>query len=144
VQTPARIGAPFDPGWLDTLTVGCSTLSATHPRFEDLYLERRLEVRVASGDEIASCRSEGSAVRWRFPSRWTMRASSGASSTIVERLISTFADRVALPPSPAVSIRRGVGWTGRDPLSGRAPTLGSCFAILPGARSLCEATAGGA
>lgn len=91
---------PFDHRWLDQLADGCRRLRGAHPRFEDLYLERRLEIRVAAGSEVASCRVEGGAARWRFPTRWAIHASAGVSSREVAELVSRYSDRLEVPPSP--------------------------------------------
>jgi hypothetical protein len=99
VQRQALNRTVFDPGWLDELAEGCRQLPGSHPRFEDLYLERRLDVRVAAGSEAASCRVDGGAARWRFPSRWAVHASSGVSPAGVAALVSRYADRIDLAPS---------------------------------------------
>lgn len=101
MQRPTDNLSPFDPGWLDELADGCRNLRGTHPRFEDLFLERRLEIHVAPGEAAASVRVEGAAARWRFPSRWAMRAAAGVSSNAVSELVSHYADRLEVPPSPA-------------------------------------------
>lgn len=100
MNSPSHIGAIFDPSWLDELAAGCRALPGSHPRFEDLFLERRLEIRVASGSEVASCRVDGGAARWRFPSRWAIHAATGVSSSAVTHLVSRYADRLELPPGP--------------------------------------------
>lgn len=88
----------FDTGWLDALAEGCGSLRGTHPRFEDLYLERRLEIRVSPDSSVDTVRLEGGAARWRFPSRWAMHAGSGISSAAVTELVSRYADRLKAPP----------------------------------------------
>jgi len=74
----------------------------------DLYLERRLEVRVLldrgtlRGEEI---HGEGTCVRWRFPSRTLSHAATGVSPAVVARLLArwgpprTPAPLRAVPPS---------------------------------------------
>ena len=104
---------PFDPRWLDELAEGCRKLRGAHPRFEDLFLERRLEIRVAAGSEVASCRIEGSAARWRFPTRWAIHAVAGVSSAAVAELVSRYADRLEVPPSPpppTINLDPPCGW----------------------------------
>ena len=100
MQPPSSSSPPFDPRWLDELADGCRKLHGAHPRFEDLYLERRLEIRVAAGSEVASCRVEGSAARWRFPTRWAIHAAAGVSSRVVAELVSRYSNRLEVPPSP--------------------------------------------
>lgn len=106
-------GSPFDPRWLDELAEGCRRLSGSHPRFEDLFLERRLEVRVATAAEVASCHVAGSASRWRFGSRWAMHAAAGVSPDVVSRLVSRYAHRLDVapdPPSPSAALEAPEGW----------------------------------
>lgn len=113
VQRPSSTSAPFDPEWLDHLSAGCRRLSGSHPRFEDLYLERRLEIRVSAGSETASCRVEGGAARWRFPTRWAIHAAAGVSSKMVTELVSRYADRLDIPPissPPAVDLEPPHEW----------------------------------
>ena len=112
MQSPPHSSAVFDPAWLDELADGCRRLPGSHPRFEDLFLERRLEIRVAAGSEVASCRVDGGAARWRFPSRWAIHAATGVSSFAVAGLVSRYADRLELPPSPppAVELNPPLGW----------------------------------
>jgi hypothetical protein len=113
VQSPSAVQPPFDPVWLDQLADGCRRLRGSHPRFEDLYLERRLEIRVESGSELASVSSDGAAARWRFPSRWTMHASTGVCADAVAALVSRYADRLEVPPSaplPRLDLDPPRGW----------------------------------
>lgn len=100
MHRPPPTHPPFDPRWLDHLVTGCRALRGSHPAFEDLYLERRLEVRVGAASAVASCRSEGAAARWRFPSRWAVHAAAGVSGEAVAALVSRYADRLKVPPSP--------------------------------------------
>lgn len=81
-------------------------MRGNHPRFEDLFLERRLEIRVAEGEATASCRVDGAAVRWRFGSRSVMHAAAGVSDRVIEGLLSRYSYR---PSVPAVSGRDGAG-----------------------------------
>ena len=101
VQSPSSTRPPFDSDWLDGLADSCRRFGGGHPRFEDLYLERRLEIRVESAAGIATCQSEGAAVRWRFPSRWAIEAATCVSATTVSRLFSRFANRIEVPPRPS-------------------------------------------
>jgi len=76
-------------------------------------LERRLEISVSAGTEVASCRMEGGAARWRFPSRWAIHAAAGVSSGAVSNLVSHFADRLDVPPGPpppATDLDPSPGW----------------------------------
>ena len=56
---------PLDSKWLHLLAERCSDLRGGGARFEDLYLEQRLEVRAVSEGShvrVESCRLEGG--RW--------------------------------------------------------------------------------
>jgi hypothetical protein len=114
-----RPETPLDARWLQLLSERCADLRGGGARFEDLYLEQRLEVRaVASGGEllVESCRLEGAAARWRSPSRSVLHARTGLSASALGELLGRQADRVALPPSrplPAAEIdppRRWLEW----------------------------------
>lgn len=95
---------PFDGRWLDELADGCRQLRGTHPRFEDLYLERRLEIRVAEGEETTTCRLAGAATRWRFSNRRAMHAAAGVSPPLISALLSRYSDRLSVPcDRPAAS-----------------------------------------
>ena len=117
-QAP-RPETPLDPKWLQLLSERCSDLRGGGARFEDLYLEQRLEVRAVASDndlQIESCRLEGAAARWRSPSRTVLHARTGLSTSAIGELLGRQADRVALPPSrplPAPEIdppRRWLEW----------------------------------
>lgn len=98
---------PLDPKWLAMLSERCADLRGGGTRFEDLYLEQRLEVRtvVAAGDlQVESCRLEGAAARWRSPSRTVLHARTGLSAPAIADLLGRQADRVALPPSRPLPI----------------------------------------
>lgn len=91
---------PFDPRWLELLADTCRSLTASTPRLQDLYLERRLELRVTSvagAWQAEEIRSEGAAVRWRFPSRTALHARTGTSHSALEDLLSRHARRTAIP-----------------------------------------------
>ncbi|MCU0303293.1 MAG: TldD/PmbA family protein [Thermoanaerobaculales bacterium] len=113
-MTPATSERPpFETRWLDELAEGCRGLRGHHPRFEDLYLERRLELRVAAGAELASVQIDGGASRWRFADRWAMHAAAGVSSAAVAGLVSRYADRLDPPPVPAAppaALAPPAGW----------------------------------
>lgn len=100
-QTP-RPEPPIDPKWLQMLSERCADLRGGGARFEDLYLEQRLEVR-AVGERgelhVESCRQEGAAARWYSPSRSVLHARTGLSTAAIAELLGRQADRVALPPS---------------------------------------------
>jgi hypothetical protein len=99
---------PLDARWLDALSQNCGELRGGGARFEDLYLEQRLELNaaVAGGEvEIETCRLEGVAARWRSPSRVILHARTGISATAIGELLARHADRVPMPatrliPSP--------------------------------------------
>jgi hypothetical protein len=100
-QVP-RPETPLDPRWLQLLSERCAELRGGGARFEDLYLEQRLEVRVvATGNDlqVESCRLEGAAARWRSPSRVILHARTGLSTSAVAELLGRQADRVSLPRS---------------------------------------------
>jgi hypothetical protein len=114
VNPPLLPDPPFDPRWLDLLVEGCRKLRGTHPRFEDLYLERRLELRVAAESHVESCRTEGASARWRFPSRWAVHSATGVSAAAVTALVSRYADRLQVPPHrplPGLALDAPPGWT---------------------------------
>jgi hypothetical protein len=134
VHQPAPGAPPFDPHWLDHLVAGCRQLRGTHPRFEDLFLERRLEIAVAAGCEVASCCSEGAAARWRFPSRWAVHAAAGVSSDAVAALMSRYSDRLKVlpgPPPPPLDLGPPPGWSdwARD-MVGRIADPGATIRFL--------------
>ena len=63
-----RSEPPFDPRWLDLLAEQCSDLRGGGSRFEDFYIEQRLELRAVAktGDlRFEECRLEGAAAGWR-------------------------------------------------------------------------------
>jgi hypothetical protein len=107
---------PFDPGWLEDLAVACAALAGGTPQLEDLFLERRLELRVTmtgSMHRVEECRTDGTAVRWRFLNRSVLHACSGASTPAVIDLLSSHADRAALPSTrrlPPIEIDPPRGW----------------------------------
>jgi hypothetical protein len=97
-----RSETPLDPKWLQLLSERCVDLRGGGARFEDLYLEQRLEVRAVAVDnqfQTESCRMEGAAARWRSPSRVVLLARTGLSTSAIGELLGRQADRVALPPS---------------------------------------------
>lgn len=96
---------PFDPRWLDALAAACAALDRRPPRLEDLYLERRLEIRVVivrGAPRIEEIRTAGSAARWRFPSRAVCHAAAGTSPGVVARLLSRWHPPRTPAPSRAV------------------------------------------
>jgi hypothetical protein len=124
-----RTEHPFDPRWLDRLADVCAILSHGNPNLQDLYLERRFELRVTNhGDteHVEECRTEGMAVRWRFPNRTVLDAVSGVSSTALASLLSHFSQPPALPashPGPAAEMDPPRGW--RQWASGIAAAAGA-------------------
>ncbi len=97
---PSAAEPPFDPGWLDTLTDACRSLTAATPRLHDLYLERRLELKVstlAGSAHAEESSTDGAAARWRYPSRTAFHARTGTSPSALEDLLSRHARRTALP-----------------------------------------------
>ena len=107
---------PLDPGWLQLLSERCADLRGGGARFEDLYLEQRLEIRaVASRGElqVESCRLEGAAARWRSPTRKILQARTGLSTTAIGELLARQTGRVTLPPSrtrPPADMDPPRGW----------------------------------
>ncbi len=107
---------PFDPRWLDTLADVCRNLTATTPQIVDLFLERSLELRVTTVGrhlQAEESRSEGSAVRWRFPSRTTLHARTGTSPAALDDLMSHHPRGVTVPrsrPIHPVEIDPPRGW----------------------------------
>jgi hypothetical protein len=105
-QTP-RAETPLDPRWLQLLSERCADLRGGGARFEDLYLEQRLEMRaVGSSDglQFEACRLDGVAARWRSPSRTVLHARSGLSVASIAELLGRHADRVALPPAKPLPV----------------------------------------
>ena len=124
---PLAAEPPFDPAWLDTLAGACRSLTAAMPRLQDLYLERRLELKtyaLAGSCHAEESRSEGAAARWRYPSRTTLHARTGCSPPALEDLLSRHARRTVLP-------RVAAGGPGRDRPASRVARLGG---LDPGAR----------
>ena len=110
---------PFDPRWLAGLAEATGGLSRqVTPRLEDLYLERRLEVRVvqgSAGPEVEVCRTEGVAARWHLPSRTVLLARTGASPKSVRGALEPYSRGAALPgrrPLPAPEVDMPRGWDG--------------------------------
>jgi hypothetical protein len=116
VTTQASIDPPFDSRWLDDLANACSVYSHTNPRLVDLFLERRIELRVVNAEgahRIEECRTEGAAVRWQFPNRTVLSASSGTSPQSVTDLLATSGEPVRLPtrrPIPPAELDPPRGW----------------------------------
>jgi hypothetical protein len=107
---------PFDPRWLDRLAEVSSALARRTPSLDDLYLERRLELRVttvATAPQVEECRTEGAAARWRYPSRSLLVARTGVSPDALTALL---ADHVEGPllatarPGPPAEIDPPRGW----------------------------------
>ncbi len=91
---------PLDARWLDALSQNCGELRGGGARFEDFYLEQRLELTAAvtGGEfEIETRRLEGVAARWRSPARVILHARTGISPTAIGELLARHADRVPMP-----------------------------------------------
>ncbi len=100
MQRPSHPEAPVDPRWLQQLSEGCGDLRGGGERFEDLYLEQRLELRaVTSAGEthIEECRTEGAAVRWRAISRAVLNARTGLSGRAIAELLADHSDHPITP-----------------------------------------------
>jgi hypothetical protein len=117
-RTP-RSEPPFDPRWLDLLAERCSELRGGGSRFEDFFIEQRLELSaVATSGELRfeECRLEGAAARWRSPSKLVLHSRAGLSASSFSNLLARHADRVALPagrtlPTPEMDPPRGwIDW----------------------------------
>ena len=124
---------PLDARWLDVLSQNCGELRGGGARFEDLYLEQRLELRaeVTGGElELETCRLEGMAARWRSPSRVILHARTGISPTAIGELLARHADKVPMPsirliPAPEMDPPRSwVDWA-RNLTQRLAPFHGS-------------------
>ena len=116
-MTPQRTAEPpFDSRWLDAVADYCRNFTAGTPRLVDLYLERRLEIRVMTlGSHLHAeeVRTEGSAIRWLYPSRTVFQARTGTTPAALDGLLSSNARRVAVPrcrPIPPVEIDPPRGW----------------------------------
>lgn len=91
---------PLDARWLDALSQNCGDLRGGGARFEDLYLEQRLELKANFSEgrvEFETCRLEGAAARWRSPSRVILHARTGISATAIGELLARHADKVPMP-----------------------------------------------
>jgi len=91
---------PLDARWLDALSQNCGTLRGGGARFEDLYLEQKLELKaqLTEGElEFETCRLEGVAARWRSPSRVILHARTGISTAAIGQLLARHADRAPMP-----------------------------------------------
>lgn len=104
----------MDARWLDILSQRCGELRGGGARFQDLYLEQRLEVKATRsfGEfEIESVQLEGAAARWRSPSRIILHARTGISAASIGDLLARHADRVPMPaprliPAPEMDAPR--------------------------------------
>lgn len=107
---------PFDPRWLDRLAEACRGLTVSTPRLQDLFLERRLELRLATVAGVwqaEEVRTEGAAARWRFPSRTALHSRTGTSPSALEDLLSRHVRRAVVPrarPIHPVEIDPPRGW----------------------------------
>jgi hypothetical protein len=80
----------FDPKWLDLLPPCLETNNLDGVVVEDLYLERRLEIRLhrrTGSSWVEECRSNGTAVRRRTPGRFEIEATTGTTPRAVARLL---------------------------------------------------------
>lgn len=122
----------FDHRWLDLLVSGLESDSRNDTVLEDVYLERRLEIRLhaRSGARwIEECRSNGAAVRRRTAGRLELEATTGITPRAVSRLLGdrpqTRGLLLARPlPQPELDFPRG--WRDRaDELaaSTKAPNI---------------------
>ncbi|MEJ2188739.1 MAG: metallopeptidase TldD-related protein [Acidobacteriota bacterium] len=111
-----RPDPPLDPRWLKSLAERCADLRGGGARFEDLYLEQRLETRLVATNgewQVEECRTDGASARWRSPSRVVLHARTGLSAAGLAELLGRHADRVALPPVralPAAEMDPPRGW----------------------------------
>ncbi len=80
----------FDPAWLETLVHATGVQRSHAARFEELYLERRLDIFVQTGPDepsIREIRTEGMAARWTTPSKTLLAARTGLSAQGVRELL---------------------------------------------------------
>lgn len=81
----------FDHRWLEALAQWCSRGQEADAGLVDLYLERRLELRLhvrRSARWIEECRTEGTAVRTRTENRHEIVAANGTSPKTIAQLLS--------------------------------------------------------
>ena len=105
----------FDPSWLDLLPPCLETGGTDGVVIEDLFLERRLEIRLHRRNQsswIEECRSSGAAVRRRSPGRFELEATTGTSPRAVARLLGERPGARALAlsrplPQPELDLPRG-------------------------------------
>ncbi len=109
----------FDEHWLQFLARSCELGKQKDAGFEDLYLERQLELRFHSHNGfswVEECRVEGAAARWITPQRVLLQAATGTSPRTMSRLFDGHFDTRKLGlqrphPSPELDVPRG--WRAR-------------------------------
>ena len=125
----ARAEPPFDPRWLDLLAEHVAAVANSAPRLQDLYLERRLEVRVSHHLGTAFmeiCSGEGTAARWHHGGRDLLHATAGTTPRAVSELLADNGDprqlHLARPVPPAeMDAPRGWSEWARELVSRMAP-----------------------
>ncbi len=91
MTSPQPSEPAFDHRWLEALAQWCSRGQEADAGFVDLYLERRLELRLhvrRRARWVEECRTEGAAVRTRTESRHEIVAATGTSPKTVAQLLS--------------------------------------------------------
>lgn len=106
----------FDHRWLETLAQWCHRSREADSGLVDLYLERRLELRLhvrRRATWVEECRTEGAAVRTRTDVRHEIVAATGASPRTIAHLLSGGLDTRELHlkrPLPPPDLDAPRGW----------------------------------
>lgn len=115
-MTKRGLEPAFDHRWLEALAQWCQRGHEADGGLVDLYLERRLELRLHVRRQarwVEECRSEGTAVRTRSPVRHEIVAATGSSPKIIAQLLSADLDTRELHlqrPLPPPDLDAPRGW----------------------------------
>jgi hypothetical protein len=109
----------FDPRWLDALAAMTGETRRSGPELVDLYLERRLEIRLHLCEHthrLEEVRTTGSAARWSSNARLEIEAVTGCEPRAVADLLGrafTIGDLARFRPVPAPALDPPRGWRDR-------------------------------
>jgi len=117
VHDSGPVEPPFDPVWLRGVAAAVAEAETrVSPRLEDVYLERRLDVRVSARNGAAvaeECRSDGLAARWTVGTRLVLLARTGTSAEALNEVLAPYARGMTLPdrrPLPAAELDAPREW----------------------------------